>query len=134
MSFLFPVNTSTEVPVEKLDFVTLILLTISSINRWSATAFFETIDEKNSKKFKNHGPHGNAGKIGTPPNAIAYGTGFVSMGAMARTGLLLSGALALLLAAGLASWIPAVIERAGGETGGDEGAPRVPKWATEACA
>lgn len=56
------------------------------------------------------------------------------MGGMARTGLLLSGVLALLLAAGLASWIPAVIQQAGSEKGAEEDALRVPRWATEACA
>ena len=60
--------------------------------------------------------------IGTPPNAIAYSTGYFTMTQMASTGAILTAVMFVLLAMDVAFLIPSLLPM--------EGAP---DWAKGAC-
>ena len=66
--------------------------------------------------------------IGTPPNAIGYGTGFFTIGEMATTGAILTVALFGLIAFAVEVTIPATINADSGSIG-----TAAPQWARDAC-
>ena len=68
--------------------------------------------------------------IGTPPNAIGYGTGYFTIGEMAVAGALLTGIMLCLIVFAVAVTIPATLSADGGKNTGTS----APQWALESCA